>query len=108
MLSSVSLTANGDDQGEDYVVILTGILVMQDIQLSMLMGILPVLAGHHEPAKSSYTILPNQGLIHHWLHGESHSSSKGKWCYLHFNVTSSICSGSEMAEQKWKEEHQMI
>lgn len=57
--------------------ILFGIFIMQDVQIGLIMGILPILAGHYEQSKTSFAILPNQGLVHYWLHGASHAGSKG-------------------------------
>ena len=50
---------------------------MQDVQIGLVMGILPILAGHYEQSKTSFAILPNQGVIHYWLHGATHAGSKG-------------------------------
>ncbi|XP_065055993.1 transmembrane and coiled-coil domain-containing protein 3-like [Rhopilema esculentum] len=64
------------ESGEDYLNILAGIFLMQDVQIGLVMGILPILAGHFEQSKTSFVILPNQGVIHYWLHGASHAGSK--------------------------------
>ena len=50
---------------------------MQDVQIGLIMGILPILAGHYERSKTSFALLPNQGIVHYWLHGASHAGSKG-------------------------------
>ena len=70
------------ESGEDYLNILAGIFVMQDVQIGLVMGILPILAGHFEQSKTSFVILPNQGVIHYWLHGASHAGSKGLFILL--------------------------
>eukprot|EP00794_Sanderia_malayensis_P010629 gene10629-11754_t len=64
------------DSSNDYINILMGILVMQDVQIGLVMGLLPILAGHYEQSKSSFAILPNKGVIHYWMHGASHAGSK--------------------------------
>lgn len=65
------------ESGDDYVNILFGIFIVQDVQIGLVMGILPILAGHYEQSKTSFAILPNQGIVHYWLHGASHAGSKG-------------------------------
>ncbi len=65
------------DTSVDYVNILMGILVMQDVQIGLVMGLLPILAGHYEQSMSSFAILPNKGFVHYWMHGASHAGSKG-------------------------------
>ena len=65
------------EAADDYVNILFGIFIMQDVQIGLIMGILPILAGHNEQSKTSFAILPNQGVVHYWLHGASHAGSKG-------------------------------
>ena len=51
---------------------------MQDVQIGLVMGILPILAGHYEHSKTSFALLPNHGIVHYWLHGASHAGSKGR------------------------------